>query len=112
MQHTRQVPTHATESSHNESDALIPHTNRVGEIHVRNGDNFVRVPVLPGPEKVPTRAPEKKPDDEQDKSADEQLDATEKLIKSVLEDTYAKESMAILVDLAEQQAAVASKEHE
>jgi len=51
-------------------------------------------------------------DDELKKPVDEELSATEKLIKSVLEDAYAKESMAILDDLAAQQAAVSSKKHE
>jgi carboxyl-terminal processing protease len=36
-------------------------------------------------------------------------DATEKLIRSVLKDAYAKESMAILADMAEQQPVVAGK---
>jgi carboxyl-terminal processing protease len=50
-------------------------------------------------------------EDEQDKEAALQPDSAEKLIESVLKDAYAKESMAILVDLSAQQAAVASKEH-
>ena len=52
------------------------------------------------------------PDDEKEEQVDEKLSTTEKLIKSVLEDAYAKESMAILEDLAVQQAAVASKKRE
>jgi carboxyl-terminal processing protease len=51
-------------------------------------------------------------DDEQEKPVDEELSASEKLIKSVLEDAYAIESMAILVDLASQQAEVASKKND
>jgi len=59
-----------------------------------------------------TNGVDEESEDEQEKQADEELSATEKLIKSVLEDTYAKESMVILVDLAAQQAEVASKKHE
>ena len=44
--------------------------------------------------------------------ADEQQDPTEKLIESVLKDVYAKESMAILADLAAQQTEVAGKRSE
>lgn len=56
-----------------------------------------------------TEGMDEEADDEMKKPVDEELSATEKLIKSVLEDAYAKESMAILGDLAAQQAAVASK---
>ena len=50
--------------------------------------------------------------EEEKKQADDQRSATEKLIESVLNDNYAKESMAILLDLAAQQAAVVVKKHE
>ena len=52
---------------------------------------------------------EEKLDDESSEEAEDQRDATEKLIESVLKDVYAKESMAILVDLAAQQTEVAGK---
>ena len=55
---------------------------------------------------------EEEPDSEQEKQADDKRSALEKLIESVLKDTYAKESMAILIDLAAQQTEVASKKHE
>jgi carboxyl-terminal processing protease len=45
--------------------------------------------------------------DEEKKAVEDKRDATEKLIESVLEDTYAKESMAILADLAAQHTEVA-----
>ncbi len=48
-------------------------------------------------------------DDEEKKQLDDNRDATEKLIESVLEDPYAKESMAILADMAKQQTVVAGK---
>ena len=46
-------------------------------------------------------------EDEEKKAVEDKRDATEKLIESVLEDTYAKESMAILADLAAQHTEVA-----
>ena len=46
-------------------------------------------------------------DDAEGEDSEEEQDPTEKLIESVLEDTYAKESMAILSDMAAQQTAVA-----
>jgi carboxyl-terminal processing protease len=51
-------------------------------------------------------------DDDADKEEDEDDDrtATEKLIETVLEDTYAKESMAILDDMVLQQAKVVAKD--
>ncbi len=52
------------------------------------------------------------PVDELEKPAEDKRGAEEKLIESVLKDTYAKEAMAILVDLAAQQAEIASKNHE
>lgn len=51
-------------------------------------------------------------DAEKKKQGEDQQDATEKLIESVLKDAYAKESMAILVDLAAQKTEVAVKKHE
>jgi carboxyl-terminal processing protease len=59
-------------------------------------------------------SPHNSPDgaeDEQDEEAALRPDSAEKLIESVLKDAYARESMAILVDLSAQQAAIASKEH-
>ncbi len=50
-------------------------------------------------------------DDEEKKQPDDNRDATDILIESVLEDPYAKESMAILVDMAAQQTAIAVKKH-
>ncbi len=52
------------------------------------------------------------PEDEQEQPVEDKRDATEKLIENVLKDTYAKESMAILADLAALQTEVASKKHE
>jgi len=52
------------------------------------------------------------PEDEKEQPAEDKRDPTEKLIESVLKDTYAKESMAILADLAALQTEVASKKHE
>ncbi|RLB62501.1 MAG: tail-specific protease, partial [Deltaproteobacteria bacterium] len=46
-------------------------------------------------------------DDSEGEDSEEEQDPTEKLIESVLDDTYAKESMAILADMAAQQTAVA-----
>jgi carboxyl-terminal processing protease len=51
-------------------------------------------------------------DEAKAEKADEQQDPTEKLIESVLKDVYAKESMAILADLAAQQTEVAGKGRE
>jgi carboxyl-terminal processing protease len=51
-------------------------------------------------------------DDEEKKQPDDNRDATEILVESVLEDPYAKESMAILVDMAAQQTVIAGKKHE
>ncbi|MCF6238549.1 MAG: carboxy terminal-processing peptidase [Candidatus Marinimicrobia bacterium] len=51
-------------------------------------------------------------DEAKAEESDEQQDPTEKLIESVLKDVYAKESMAILVDLAAQQTEVAGKGRE
>ncbi len=52
------------------------------------------------------------PDDEPAEKSDEKLDPVEKLIKSVLNDAYAKESMAILADMAAQRAEIAAKKHD
>jgi len=52
------------------------------------------------------------PVDELEKPVEDKRGAEEKLRESVLKDTYAKEAMAILVDLAAQQAEIASKKHE
>ena len=49
------------------------------------------------------------PVDVPEKKSDDQRDPTEKLIEGVLEDAYAKESMAILADLAAQQTQIAGK---
>lgn len=51
-------------------------------------------------------------DDEEKKQPEDNRDATEILIESVLEDPYARESMAILVDMAAQQTVIAGKKHE
>ncbi len=51
-------------------------------------------------------------DEAKAEESDEQEDPTEKLIEGVLKDVYAKESMAILVDLAAQQTEVTGKGRE
>ena len=50
-----------------------------------------------------------KEDPDKDSDPADKGDATEKLIKSVLKDAYAKESMAILTDMAAQQPVIAGK---
>ncbi len=50
-----------------------------------------------------------KEDADKDADSTDKGDPTEKLIKSVLKDAYAKESMAILADMAGQQPAIAGK---
>ncbi|MDT8444873.1 MAG: carboxy terminal-processing peptidase, partial [Desulfuromonadales bacterium] len=50
--------------------------------------------------------------DEEKQQPDDNRDATEILIETVLKDPYAKESMAILVDMAAQQTVIAGKKHE
>ncbi len=51
-------------------------------------------------------------DEEPVEDADDKKDPQEKLIAGVLDDTYAKEAMAILLDLSEQQKAIAAKGRE
>ena len=47
--------------------------------------------------------------DAEDAEDDENKTETEKLIEAVLDDAYIRESMAILVDLAEQRTEIAGK---
>jgi carboxyl-terminal processing protease len=51
-------------------------------------------------------------DEKSEEQADDRRDPVEKLKEKVLKDTYVKESMAILLDLAAQQTEVASKKQE
>lgn len=64
-----------------------------------------------GPHGSPDSADEES-NEESEEQADDQRDPIEKLKEKVLKDTYVKESMAILLDLAEQQTEVAGKKQE
>jgi len=74
---------------------------------VKERDDFQGLDVTPHGDKGELVDDEDKKDAEEDEDKDR--DPTEKLIESVLEDAYAKEAMAILLDLDKQQKEMASK---